>query len=114
MLIKGRNEKSTVCIARIEEETENYRIKMNDITQRMLNVRTGDQISVHSAAEVKDNYIKDLLETVNMNYADPSTALLKANDDQGIGRLGISQQYMNALEFEKYEELIQRLQANED
>lgn len=53
VLIKGKKRHDTVCIALVDEDCEDSKIKMNKVVRRNLRVKLGDVISLHAAGDVK-------------------------------------------------------------
>lgn len=52
VLIKGKKKKETVCVAIMDEETEDAKIRMNKVVRKNLRVKLGDVVSIHSTGEV--------------------------------------------------------------
>lgn len=73
VLLRGKKRKETICVALVEDDCENNKIKLNKIVRNNLRVRLGDVISVHNAPEVKYGKrihvlpIKDTVEGITGN-----------------------------------------------
>lgn len=52
VLIKGKKRKETVCVAIMDENTDDNKIRMNKTVRKNLRVKLGDVISVHATGEV--------------------------------------------------------------
>jgi len=52
VLIKGKKKHETVCVAIMDEETDDSKIRMNKVVRKNLRVKLGDVVSIHSAGEV--------------------------------------------------------------
>jgi transitional endoplasmic reticulum ATPase len=52
VLLKGKKRKDTVCIALIDEELEDGKIRMNKVVRNNLRVRLGDLVTVTSCGDV--------------------------------------------------------------
>ncbi|GLT56821.1 hypothetical protein SLA2020_298370 [Shorea laevis] len=53
VLIKGKKQKDTICIAIADETCEQPMIRMNQVVRSNLRVRLGDVVSVHKCPDVK-------------------------------------------------------------
>jgi transitional endoplasmic reticulum ATPase len=53
VLIKGKRRHDTVCIALVDENTEDSKIRMNKVIRRNLRVKLGDIVSLHATGDVK-------------------------------------------------------------
>jgi len=51
-LIKGKKRKETLCIALVDNNMEDGKIKMNKVVRKNLRVRLGDVVSIKPAPEV--------------------------------------------------------------
>lgn len=52
VLIKGKKKHETVCVAIMDEETEDVKVRMNRVVRNNLRVKLGDVVSIHSTGEV--------------------------------------------------------------
>lgn len=52
VLIKGKKKHETVCVAIMDEDTEDAKIRMNRVVRKNLRVKLGDVVSIHNTGEV--------------------------------------------------------------
>ena len=52
VLIKGKKKHETVCVAIMDEDTEDGKIRMNKTVRKNLRVKLGDVVSIHNTGEV--------------------------------------------------------------
>jgi len=52
VLIKGKKKHETVCVAIMDEDTEDAKIRMNRVVRNNLRVKLGDVVSIHTTGEV--------------------------------------------------------------
>jgi len=52
VLIKGKKKHETVCVAIMDEDTEDGKIRMNKTIRKNLRIKLGDVVSIHNAGEV--------------------------------------------------------------
>lgn len=52
VLVKGKKRKETVCIALVDNNMENERIRMNKVVRNNLRVRLGDIVSIYGCPEI--------------------------------------------------------------
>jgi len=52
VLIKGKKRHETVCVAIMDEDTEDGKIRMNKVVRKNLRVKLGDVVSIHNTGEV--------------------------------------------------------------
>lgn len=53
VLIKGKKKHETVCVAIMDEDTEDAKIRMNRVVRKNLRVKLGDVVSIHNTGEVR-------------------------------------------------------------
>jgi len=58
VMIKGKKKHETICVAIMDEETDDNKIRMNKVVRKNLRVKLGDVVSIHNAGEVP--YIKNI------------------------------------------------------
>jgi len=52
VIIKGKKKHETVCVAIMDENTEDAKIRMNRVVRKNLRVKLGDIVTVHTSGEV--------------------------------------------------------------
>ena len=52
VLIKGKKKHETVCVAIMDDDTEDGKIRMNKTVRKNLRVKLGDVVSIHNTGEV--------------------------------------------------------------
>lgn len=52
ILIKGKRRKDTICIALVENELEDGKIRLNKVVRKNLKIRLGDLVSIHTCGDI--------------------------------------------------------------
>lgn len=52
VLIKGKKKHETICVAIMDEETDDSKVRMNKVVRKNLRVKLGDVVSLHNTGEV--------------------------------------------------------------
>lgn len=53
VLVRGKKRHETVCIAIVNDNTEDNKVRMNKVVRKNLRVKLGDVVSLHSVGDVK-------------------------------------------------------------